>query len=1415
MTRPAPVHAIVIGLMMLTLPAGTALTGGPGGADVAVPDGSSVPTGPADDALPTDALPIDGSDPAEETGRRLARWYRPTLQALDAEPAPAPEGPDGYVASLDAYVEATGATLSPDSRAAARTQADALTPLARDALTDLLHALTHRQRVAEDLTASARDDAPDPANVRDAVAAQHLVLDATSSVLAVLEQGAITNDAAQDPEIVDSCYQDLDLTTGVRIDLGTTDDTLDCDYALLVDLGGDDAYLGNAGGADGLEGPIAAYHLDAAGDDRYVREESASLGHAGGARIGLGGLVDVRGRDVYDVNLSDTPEVATTGSATSVGSGFLFDLAGDDRYRAENLYKSAAHGSVYEGSAGFLVDLAGDDRYTGHGPHIALNGASYAEYWPAYATLVDGAGNDIYTDDTFIEDEYCEGDCGAINGAVKGDGDAILADLSGDDVYRACKALPREEIDEDPPVPHANGHDGLLYDLEGHDTYSEGLSVHSYWHRHRYEDDHKHHYLTCAEAYSDQTRMQKGYGHQIDRFGTGAPLSEATFLVTPQYPVAAGPGQACSPDAQVLSVGVDDACTEDPFVLYRKTRTCGAEVLASAAHPGQGDPTSLCSDVDDDPASAPLATDGDETQPHADEGRAFWLRDGRLFTQNVLTQTVGPIVADDDVQAYAADGGTVAWRSADDTLYLENVREGLRIEIGTATGEVDFDGHHVVWERDDDVCAYDVTRHRQADLVKADSDVCLWGERPRVSGDHIAYVDSGDAEVVSINSGEITYLSDPDPDVWRDVEIANDNPTYNPVAVTGVDEVAIDGDLVAWKGKVRGWYDETYHGVLAAHLQAPDRVVAVGQTGGVDRGLDIGDTFVVWSKRDKANNFDDAWGELEDADKSVVVGRDVAHMMPSPETKTSLFRFEEDQACAKYPWLNGNWYWYCEGHQASGIGTDHDGILGSGEDRREARGASAGINEVVISEQTAPNHHAIRPRVSSNLVTWTECETTDGWDRCSTEGDAYYAHLLGPHDAGASTRGGLENCYNTAEPENAPDTLASTAVAAPDLNDDDLGDCWAGYYAQALGEMLERLQDHDCDTLSVLQEFRWQTQPLYDVPPVWCADTYDTEPQEPDLDDPKGQELFPNGRDIDMDYLLDGYEARYIERANGGGPLTAGQALDDLAGTADGAASASALYHPLKDHDTDGDDIRDMEDPNSDSHVSDANPVADTVLDGIEVWALGSFPDHGDSDCSLDADVCHNSSSMVWERDDDEHDVQVSQDRGSGDGLSDSAELLYWTVLVGDDLPPEEAFYREETCAPSHSGCHVDEIDNVLLDPDVDGNYPDAQEFGEALTSCLNGLDIPVAPQELDQPPGQLVFGGLRNWTLTAIVEDLRETFAGEEVCGYQVSPTGSNAQAVGVPATLSCFDLAEADTDGDGVLDSDEAPTECQGVDP
>jgi HEAT repeat protein len=293
---------------------------------------------------------------------------------------------------------------------------------------------------------------------------------------------------------------------------GYRDDVHAEDAALLIDLGGNDTYLNNAGGC-GSAGAVAVC-IDLAGDDHYEAPNRSYV--QGFGFLGLGMLVDIAGNDVYRAKHFSQ-------GAGILGVGFLWDKAGNDTFSAHTFCQGAGmfgSGSLYDdsgddvydcasngqGSAttmgrGTLADLEGNDKYRlacdstkdamGGTPGYGQGGALSFRAYPwekklvAYGgvgLLVDNKGNDEYVSkgwncqggsyimslgalvDNEGNDHYV---CGTGQGSGIHVTNAILIDKKGDDVYEGGFRAGGSGSDRSP---------GFLIDYEGNDTYKSATS---------------------------------------------------------------------------------------------------------------------------------------------------------------------------------------------------------------------------------------------------------------------------------------------------------------------------------------------------------------------------------------------------------------------------------------------------------------------------------------------------------------------------------------------------------------------------------------------------------------------------------------------------------------------------------------------------------------------------------------------------------------------------------------------------------------------------------------------------------------------------------------------------------------------------------------------------------------------------
>ncbi len=216
---------------------------------------------------------------------------------------------------------------------------------------------------------------------------------------------------------------------------------LDHRFALVLDLGGDDQYLGEIAAPGDPERGVSVV-IDLAGDDRY---HPTTLGLATG-RLGLGLLVDRAGHDTYE--LADG-----AGGTGFAGIGVLYDMAGDDRYHGSRLTQGAAFAGL-----GLLLDASGHDAHTSFGYAIGFGGPL------GTGAVIDVAGNDRYQCGGKYPSHYNADDApGAQPGDPQFQYDAFgIGAGAGKRLY-----LP----DAQPRSYALAGGVGVVLDLSGHDTY--------------------------------------------------------------------------------------------------------------------------------------------------------------------------------------------------------------------------------------------------------------------------------------------------------------------------------------------------------------------------------------------------------------------------------------------------------------------------------------------------------------------------------------------------------------------------------------------------------------------------------------------------------------------------------------------------------------------------------------------------------------------------------------------------------------------------------------------------------------------------------------------------------------------------------------------------------------------------------
>jgi hypothetical protein len=266
---------------------------------------------------------------------------------------------------------------------------------------------------------------------------------------------------------------------------GTGPNTYREDAALILDLGGDDLYLNNAGGT--RPGAPVSLVIDWGGNDRYISAENFSQG---AGVLGAGILIDLGGDDTF-VSLDGSQGTGLWGlgllyhgngnavykarslaqGVGQMGLGIILNRSGDDIYLCSD--QGQALGLF--GGAGVLIDGGGRDLYQ-------LGGVKPDFRDPAKSTSSMGQGFglgirpkeeirgapggigiliDAHGDDTYIADYFAQG-------AAYYYGLGILNDLSGDDRYLAGRYAQGAGI---------HSAVGVLVDHKGNDSYHASTGV--------------------------------------------------------------------------------------------------------------------------------------------------------------------------------------------------------------------------------------------------------------------------------------------------------------------------------------------------------------------------------------------------------------------------------------------------------------------------------------------------------------------------------------------------------------------------------------------------------------------------------------------------------------------------------------------------------------------------------------------------------------------------------------------------------------------------------------------------------------------------------------------------------------------------------------------------------------------------
>ena len=262
------------------------------------------------------------------------------------------------------------------------------------------------------------------------------------------------------------------------------------DASLIIDLGGDDLYINNAGApvyeihkraVSGIRYPIGVV-IDFEGDDRYI---SSGFAAVASGFFGLGLILDMAGNDYYAGGQLSL-------GASFFGMGCLVDMAGNDTYvcseggqgcaffgaaclfdgKGDDLYQGAKFVQGVGGPMGLgqLHDLRGKDHYRAgwkHGSSYGTKGiyeaCSQGVGWGFRKHAAGGIGILL---DSGGDDAYEAGNFSQGTGYFLGLG--MLRDNAGDDVYRGSRYCQGAA---------AHQAAGALLDFKGNDVYSGKIAA--------------------------------------------------------------------------------------------------------------------------------------------------------------------------------------------------------------------------------------------------------------------------------------------------------------------------------------------------------------------------------------------------------------------------------------------------------------------------------------------------------------------------------------------------------------------------------------------------------------------------------------------------------------------------------------------------------------------------------------------------------------------------------------------------------------------------------------------------------------------------------------------------------------------------------------------------------------------------
>ncbi|MFH1676500.1 MAG: hypothetical protein ABIC40_05690, partial [bacterium] len=297
------------------------------------------------------------------------------------------------------------------------------------------------------------------------------LIDETSMAYAALKLGQATEDCryALESWFVDHT-DDIDfnfeaMTPFGRIVIaGPNDDVHKYDDCfILIDLGGNDTYLGPAGATPGPEIGISLC-LDLSGNDSYECL-SETYPTQGAGILGCGILYDASGNDTYIAK-----DIAQ--GSGFFGTGILYDGDGTDKYVMEETGQgsgSFGHGLCWDSGEG-------DDYYymDGEGQGFGgCNGIGVLANWSGNETYIAEPSSEVfYRGDYHSEFNLNVSNCQGVGSGRRGDGTdghsyaggmGLIADMHGNDTYIAGN------------FSMGTGYwfgTGIMYEAEGDDTFT-------------------------------------------------------------------------------------------------------------------------------------------------------------------------------------------------------------------------------------------------------------------------------------------------------------------------------------------------------------------------------------------------------------------------------------------------------------------------------------------------------------------------------------------------------------------------------------------------------------------------------------------------------------------------------------------------------------------------------------------------------------------------------------------------------------------------------------------------------------------------------------------------------------------------------------------------------------------------------